>query len=67
VCPHRLEAGHIPSATRAPVPTGNVVEQYQIGDFINGSHIGINLKKFSYLQGQSIVGYDINYHWAELH
>jgi hypothetical protein len=67
VCPHRLETGHIPTVARSPPPTKNVVQQFKIGDFLNGSHVGLNLKKFTYLQGQSIVGYDTHYHWAEWH
>jgi hypothetical protein len=42
VCPHRLEVGHIPTSPRAAPPTSKVVQQSSVGDFINGSHIGID-------------------------
>jgi hypothetical protein len=67
VCPHPLIVGAFPSVTRSPPPPKPVLQNSEVGDFINGQHVGINLKKFEYLQGRSVVGYETYYHWAEWH
>jgi hypothetical protein len=66
VCPHPVQVGTAPNLAR-PQPPRNPVQQFQVGGMINDQHVGLNLKKFSYLQGKSLVGSGIDYHWAEWH
>jgi hypothetical protein len=67
VCPRRLQVGYVPTDPRAAPPTSNVVQQLSVASFVNGSHVGIDLKKLHYLRGRSIVEYDMHYHRAEWH
>jgi hypothetical protein len=67
ICPRELWIESIPNRPR-PTPPPKSVQQYQVGDFINGSHVGLNLKKFSYLQGRSVVESYLGYFYrAEWH
>jgi hypothetical protein len=66
-CPKEFENPPAPVGARPAIPTRNVRQDSSVGDFIEGQHVGLNLKKFSYLEGRSIVGYDVHYHWIEVH
>jgi hypothetical protein len=66
-CPKAFETPAPPVGTRPAIPTSNVRQITSLREFINGQHVGLNLKKFAYLEGRSIVGYDVHYHWIEVH
>jgi hypothetical protein len=66
VCPQAFEYPTPPSVARPAIPAA-ASQTATIGDFVAGQHVGLNLKKFAYLQGQVILGYDIHYHKAEIH
>jgi hypothetical protein len=66
-CPRAFENPPAPVGARPAIPTANVQQVSSIGDFIAGEHVGLNLKKFAYLEGTAIIGYGDHYHWVEVH
>jgi predicted small integral membrane protein len=66
VCPFLIETGQVPGTVRA-APQGQPVQTFSFEETINGQRVGLNLKKFDYIHGNVIIGYDVHYHWAQFH